>query len=222
MQSRARVGRFPTSNASCTTSNVPEPRDPVADWFGGMGHGATCVASRMTLVLADRWPARSRRRPPGYTHTYTIEDVVAALGECARELRRTPSSTAYRGWRTAANRRRRGHKGYPSIQAILDRYRNRGGWIAALEEAGLFRPPPHTIRISTPSKSDAARLASALRARGHVVAHGGRCSWIEFYGDVGDARLAVARSSGAVDGITLFDPTTRLTQEIGTACEPEI
>src|SRR5207244_3413091 len=83
---------------------------------------------------------------------YSEQDAIAAVRECAREINRPPSTSAYRAWRVPAEQRRRGNATYPSTSAVLRLYADRGGWLAALEVAGLIQPPAMTVRVITPSK----------------------------------------------------------------------
>jgi hypothetical protein len=99
-----------------------------------------------------------RNSPSNAVNKYSEADIILAVRECANELQRAPSSHAYHAWRLAAERRRRSIV-YPSTHAIRRQYRSRGGWIAALEAAGLREPPTHCVRVLTPSRRDAARAA---------------------------------------------------------------
>jgi hypothetical protein len=123
--------------------------------------------------------AKHRRHSGAKTRrTYSRKDAVSAVLDCASELQRPPSSSAYRAWRVAAEHRRRGAFTYPSNHVILRLYRDRGGWIAVLEEAGL-KEPSKSLRLVAPTKQAASELAATLRSAGFVVAHARNLCWLE-------------------------------------------
>jgi hypothetical protein len=69
----------------------------------------------------------------------------------------------------------------------------------------------------TRTKSDAAELALALHAGGHLVAHAGGRTWIEFHGTLAEARAALSacQTSVNVEGIPEDERAQRL-QETAT------
>lgn len=140
---------------------------------------------------------------------YSEREAIDAVQECARELKRTPSTTAYDAWCSAAEQRRRGNVTYPCSRTICRLYRARGGWIAALEDTGLLAPPNGSVRIIARTIPDAIELAAALRASGHLAVHVGHRNWIEFHGTLAEAGLALSGKPTSASAEALWDPRTR-------------
>jgi hypothetical protein len=142
---------------------------------------------------------------------YGGQDAAAALQECARELNRIPSRNAYLFWRAAAERRRRNKRGYPSASTIDQFYAERGGWLAALEDAGLVAPRTTTVRVFVRSKDEAAELAAVARAAGLIATHAGNRKWLEMRGTLAEVKREMIDRTPtlAAATVTLWEPRTR-------------
>jgi hypothetical protein len=104
---------------------------------------AACYAA-YGLSTDGRWLGRGRPWPssrgrPG-VEPYKREEVLAALQQCQRELGRRPSVTVFTRWSREKRRdaRKRGAAARVPGPAVVYRYypSERGGWIAALRDAG--------------------------------------------------------------------------------------
>jgi hypothetical protein len=156
----------------------------------------------------NRLAKHRRRANTKEAHRYTKQEATAALHECARELRRTPSSTAYSAWRPSGERRRRGSTTYPSLGVIQRLYAERGGWIAALEDAGLIAAPTTTVRVVAPTRKQAGETAAALREHGLLVAHARNLRWVEVRANLSGVRRAI-RGFPRPTPLFLWDPARK-------------
>jgi hypothetical protein len=173
-------------------------------WVNACRHADRLVADRANTLVKHRRAALSTA-----PRKYTRPAIVAALRECAAELHRVPSSHAYQAWRIPAERRRPGAF-YPTATVIFRHYADRGGWIAALEDADLVTPPHNTVRIVTQSAQDAGQLAETLRDDGHIAAHAGSHRWVEMLGSSQAAKLALIRiSPWSGTAYAIWDPIKR-------------
>jgi hypothetical protein len=158
-------------------------------------------------------PSPSRRT--SVAGCYTERDAITALQTCAQEIQRAPSKAAYDHWRAAALRRRKGPVRYPSTVTVFRLYKQRGGWLAALEDAGLVRPPT-TVRIIAATKQQAAVLGARLRAEGLIVNHTGRATWLEATTPVAQLRRLVADCAEGLclDAVFLWEPRVRRLERV--------
>jgi hypothetical protein len=153
---------------------------------------------------------------------YSQEDAAAGLRACARELNRPPSRHAYTHWRAATERGRRGTHGRPCSSVIVRLYSERGGWLAALEDAGLVEPPAMTVRVVVASEQQAAELLALARAHGLIAAHSSNRRSLEVRGTVGQVRREIvdcARTLAIAD-LTLWEPRTRTLQHVDLSVRP--
>jgi hypothetical protein len=176
---------------------------------------AVCRAAH-DLATGNANRVRTRRERSKAGRRYSKGDAIAALHECARELNRTPSSTAYRSWSPAAERRRRGTVGYPSDRAISRLYSERGGWLAALEDADLVQPPAMTVRVVTASKQKAIDLATVIRAAGLLATQAGNRNWLETRGTLTETRSTIRDCSATVGvtDLTLWEPLAMILERV--------
>jgi hypothetical protein len=158
----------------------------------------------------------SPKPPEALRPTYRPEDAIAALRECARRLGRPPSVHAYDSWRLAAKRGKRTARRFPQSQAIFRLYAQKGGWRAALEDAGLIECPTTTIRVRLASIEEAAELASVVRLRGLIASHPRNRKWVEIQGTISATRDAIAGTAALVGTVTLWEPQTRTLERIQT------
>lgn len=141
---------------------------------------------------------------------YTMEEAASALRECAQALGRPPSDTSYTQWRSTVRRGRRTSRRYPCSPTIFRLYRERGGWIAALEDAGLVDPPRTTVRALVKDKHQARDLVALARTAGLAASHDRRLEWIEVRGTLADVRQALAGIPTLTNTpIALWCPHTR-------------
>jgi Homing endonuclease associated repeat len=166
-------------------------------------------ANHLVTGTPNRLPKHRRHANTKDAHRYTKKEAIAALHECARELNRTPSTTAYRAWRPAGERRRRGSTTYPSLSVIGRLYAERGGWSAALEDADLVTAPTTTIRVVAPNRKQAAETAAALQAHGLLAAHARNLCWVEVRASLTEVRRAIRESRSTPEDLFIWDPAAR-------------
>jgi hypothetical protein len=182
-------------------------------------HRLAAGASRVAFlgVIADKGGAARAA-----VRRYSRQHAIAALNECADELERAPSRDAYGYWRATAKRRRRGTHRYPSVIAIGRLYAERGGWRAALEDAGLVEPPAMTVRVVVATKAEARDLMAIARRTGFMAAHAGNRNWLEVRGTLEQGKrfiLGCARTR-TTNTVTLWEPQTRTLARIQLDTRP--
>jgi hypothetical protein len=153
--------------------------------------------------------SQHRRARQGMATRYTREDATTALQECARALGRAPSSNAYNHWRATIRQRRRMSRSYPCAKTISVLYSDQGGWIAALEDAGLCEPPAMTVRAVVENPGQAEDLALALLAKGCVVAHRSNRRSVEVRGTIASVARVLANAGLATAPVKLWEPRSR-------------
>jgi hypothetical protein len=111
-------GHSHTSPAAITTRAAREAPRRAPHPSNAMGHGATSAATHINSSRGEPNRLRKHRRHASSKtpRRYSEQDAIAALHKCAREVNRTPWSTAYRSWYLAAQPRRRGGVGYRPIE----------------------------------------------------------------------------------------------------------
>jgi hypothetical protein len=182
-------------------------------WGQVCHHAYALVAERSRGELHHLpWEVRGRKAVPQYTR----EAVADVLKECARELNRAPSRHAYKYWRAAAQPRRRSTRGYPCANVIGRLYKERGGWVAALEDAGLLAPPAMTVRVTVASKEEAVELVASARAQALIAARPTTGNWFEVRGRIAQVRGEIvdcARTLAIAD-LVLWEPQMRTLERI--------
>lgn len=89
-------------------------------------------------------------------------------------------------------------------------FADRGGWTAALEDAGRRASPTATVRIVAADKKQAIELAAALRAQGLLAAHAGNRNWVEVHAELSEVKRAIRAShQGAPTVLTIWDPARK-------------
>jgi hypothetical protein len=171
-------------------------------------YGSWIAVCHHSHRLAEGLPTHAVKRRGQPMPRYTRDHFVFALRECARELNRTPSRAAYRTWRAAVKRRRKKRDYYPSAPWFAQRYAAQGGWVAALEDAGLIEPPANSLRIVVERPEQARSLAELLRAGGLVAARQQRRS-VEVRADVHELRAALRALEEPLNALTIWNPRTR-------------
>lgn len=110
---------------------------------------------------------------------------------------------------------------YPSEHAISRMFAERGGWIAALEEAGLLEPPSMTVRVIAADKKQAVALVATFRANGLLAAHAGNRNWVEVQAEISEVKRATRLSHNKAVVIAVWDPARKKLERVASSGERE-
>jgi hypothetical protein len=208
------------------------PRTEYDDWRSGAGQGAGAPSSASLVARYGSWLTvcfltyrlfrgeRTHAHPKpvrtGGRLEYTGDDAVHALRDCARALNRVPTWRDYQHWASVWRQRLPAAR-YPSAPVVTRLYRERGGWCAALEAAGLAEPPEMTVRVWISRRSEARDLVAMLRGAGILAAPPGpRSSAVEAYAPLSKLRAGVARwaKTATSERVVLWEPATQHFEEV--------
>jgi hypothetical protein len=175
-----------------------------------------CLQAYSLLEEGSLRPHLVTRQPGRKPSAYNKDHAAAALQECAGEISRAPSRRAYTGWRAAVEKCRPRMRRHPCASLIARLYAHQGGWLAALEDAGLVAPPPMTVRVVVGSEEEVVELLAAVRARDLIAAHAGNNKWFEVRGTFALVRRNIVECarSLAVTKVTLWEPATTTLERV--------
>ncbi len=189
-----------------------------------MPRGAALVTRYGSWARACRHAHRLAENPwapvltgPGRlpTRRYAKQDAIAALVACARDLDRRPSPKAYDCWNAA--KKKGGHSTsvlYPCSMTILPAVQESGRLGAALEDAGLHKPPATTVRIVARDKFAAVQLAAAARTACFIAVEARNRNWLEIPATLHEVRGSLRQDECASRSVvTIWEPATGTLEE---------
>jgi hypothetical protein len=175
-----------------------------------------CREADRLLTYPEKSSKHISPRPPGKPQRrHSDHDAAAALNLCAESLGRPPSAAAYSAWRDAKQRGKRTARHHPTVSTIIRHYSQRGGWRAALEDAGLVETPRTTLRATLTSRTAAAELSQLLRSHGMLLSHHRSLRWLDIEASTVSAiRELIEQTGASVGTIALWEPSTQKSERI--------